>query len=117
SEAERQRIDRQRAFSIVEFSRVYGLGRTKVYEELKSGRLRGRKIGKRTIIAEDDAEDWLRRLPLITTEPVSCGELWVPGAPPVLIVPCPTCGATPCHNPTFCAACCAADRRAAQARR
>jgi len=71
SEAEQQRRARQRAFSIVEFSRVYGLGRTKVYEELKSGRLRGRKIGKRTIIAEDDAEDWLRRLPLITTELVS----------------------------------------------
>jgi hypothetical protein len=37
--------------------------------------------------------------------------------PPVLIVPCPTCGATPCDNPTFCAACSAADRRTAQARR
>jgi excisionase family DNA binding protein len=71
SEAERQRRARQRAFSIVEFSRVYGLGRTKVYEELKSGRLRGRKIGQRTLIAEDDAEDWLRRLPVITAEPVS----------------------------------------------
>ena len=35
----------------------------------------------------------------------------------VLIVTCPTCGATPCHNPTFCAACSAADRRAAEARR
>ena len=38
--------------------------RRDLYEELKSGRLRGRKIGKRTIITEDDAEDWLRRLPL-----------------------------------------------------
>jgi hypothetical protein len=34
----------------------------------------------------------------------------------VLIVTCLTCGATPCHNPTFCAACRAADRRAAEAR-
>jgi excisionase family DNA binding protein len=62
SEAERQA--RQRAFSIQEFSQVYGAGRTKVYEELKSGRLRGRKVGRRTIISEDDAEDWLRRLPV-----------------------------------------------------
>jgi hypothetical protein len=38
-------------------------------------------------------------------------------APPVLIVTCLTCGATPCDNPTFCAACRAADRRAADARR
>ena len=49
--------------SIAEFCERYGLGRTKAYEELKCGRLRGRKIGKRTIITEDDAEDWLRDLP------------------------------------------------------
>ena len=47
------------------FCEQYGLGRTKTYEELKSGRLRARKIGKRTIISEDDAEDWLLRLPVI----------------------------------------------------
>jgi hypothetical protein len=52
--------------SIAEFCHRYGPGRTKAYEELKSGRLRGRKIGKRTIITEDDAEDWLVRLPVIT---------------------------------------------------
>jgi excisionase family DNA binding protein len=63
SEKERQRPGRQRALSIREFSAIYNVGRTKTYEELKSGRLRARKIGKRTIIAEDDAEDWLRRLP------------------------------------------------------
>jgi len=38
-------------------------------------------------------------------------------ARPVLIVTCPTCGAAPCDNLTFCAACRAADRRAADARR
>jgi excisionase family DNA binding protein len=51
--------------SIAEFCEQYGPGRTKTYEELKSGRLRARKIGKRTIITEDDAEDWLLRLPAI----------------------------------------------------
>jgi hypothetical protein len=35
------------------------------YEEIKSGRLRARKIGKRTIIIVEDAEDWLRALPVI----------------------------------------------------
>ena len=63
SVAELQR--RARAMSIREFCDRYGPGRTKTYEELRSGRLRGRKIGKRTIIAEDDAEDWLRSLPII----------------------------------------------------
>ena len=64
-EAERQRRGLQRAMSIDEFCSRYGPGRTKVYQELKSGRLRARKIGTRTVIAEDDAEDWLRRLPVI----------------------------------------------------
>jgi hypothetical protein len=66
SDAEQRWSARQRAMSIAEFCHRYGPGRTKAYEELKSGRLRGRKIGKRTIITEDDAEDWLVRLPVIT---------------------------------------------------
>ena len=65
SHARMQPPTRQRAMSVSQFCGDYCVGRTKAYEELKSGRLRGRKVGKRTIITEDDAEDWLRRLPLI----------------------------------------------------
>lgn len=65
SEKERQRRARQRAFSVRQISEIYSIGRTKIYEELKSGRLRARKIGKHTVILEEDAEDWLRRLPVI----------------------------------------------------
>jgi excisionase family DNA binding protein len=65
SEAEQIRRDRQRALSVAEFSERYGIGRTKVYEELNKKRLRGRKAGRRTVITEDDAEDWLRRLPVM----------------------------------------------------
>lgn len=53
----------KRAFFITEFCRRYGVGRTRAFDELKAGRLRGRKIGRRTIITEDDAETWLRNLP------------------------------------------------------
>jgi excisionase family DNA binding protein len=49
--------------SIEQFYRRYGIGRTKTYEEIRDGRLRAHKVGKRTIIIEDDAEDWLGRLP------------------------------------------------------
>ena len=69
TDRERQRRDRQRAMSIAEFGEQYGLGRTKTYAELKSGRLRGRKIGKRTVIAVDDAEDWLQCLPIMRGAP------------------------------------------------
>jgi excisionase family DNA binding protein len=65
SAAEQTRRARQRAMSIAEFCQRYGLGRTTAYEEIKTGRLRGRKVRKRTLIAEDDAEDWLRQLPTI----------------------------------------------------
>ena len=60
---EQQRRARQRAMSLAEFCGSYGPSRTKTYEEIKSGRLRAVKCGKRTLITEDDAEAWLRSLP------------------------------------------------------
>jgi len=63
------RSARQRTLSIGEFSQRYGVGRTTTYEEIKSGRLRARKIGKRTIISVDDAEEWLRHLPVVGGAP------------------------------------------------
>jgi hypothetical protein len=65
SDREQLRQSHQRAMSIARFSEDYAIGRTKAYEELKSGRLRGLKIGKRTIISQDDAEVWLRQLPAL----------------------------------------------------
>ena len=65
SDTEQQWQLPQRAISFPQFCARYGPGRTKAYEELKSGRLRGRKVGKRTIIAEDDAEDWRGACPVI----------------------------------------------------
>lgn len=65
SERGRRAQQIQRCMSIDQFCLACGPGRTRAYEELKSGRLRGRKIGKRTIITEDDAEDWLHSLPVI----------------------------------------------------
>jgi hypothetical protein len=65
SDRQQQRRGQQGAMSIARFSEDYAIGRTKAYEELKSGRLRGLKIGKRTIISQDDAEAWLRQLPVM----------------------------------------------------
>jgi excisionase family DNA binding protein len=65
SEAERQRRARQRAMSVAQFCQNYGTGRTTAYQEIKAGRLRARKCGKRTIISEDDAENWLGSLPFV----------------------------------------------------
>jgi len=67
SDAERQRRAGQSARSIGEFCQRYGPGRTTTYQEIQAGRLRARKVGRRTIITEDDAEEWLQRLPVVPT--------------------------------------------------
>jgi hypothetical protein len=67
SERERQRSASQRA-SLREFCSIYSLGRTHAYAEIRSGRLRARKLGRRTLVAVDDAEDWLGRLPALHEE-------------------------------------------------
>ncbi|HZZ22830.1 MAG TPA: helix-turn-helix domain-containing protein [Roseiarcus sp.] len=51
--------------SVHDFCQRYRIGRTKTYEEINAGRLKARKAGRRTIIAEADAEDWLSRLPAL----------------------------------------------------
>ncbi|HEY5126774.1 MAG TPA: helix-turn-helix domain-containing protein [Bradyrhizobium sp.] len=53
--------------SVAEFCERYGPGRTTAYQEIQAGRLRARKVGRRTIITEDDAEEWLQQLPVVPT--------------------------------------------------
>jgi excisionase family DNA binding protein len=53
----------KRALSIAEFCDRYGIRRTKTYEEIKAGRLRIVKAGRRSLIKETDAEAWLAALP------------------------------------------------------
>ena len=53
----------KRAYSVDEFCQRYGVGRTTAYEEIKAGRLRVAKVGKRTLVTADAAELWLRNLP------------------------------------------------------
>jgi excisionase family DNA binding protein len=54
---------RKRAFSIAEFCERYGIGRTSAYQEIRKGRLRVVKVGKRSLVTEDSAEEWLQNLP------------------------------------------------------
>jgi hypothetical protein len=51
----------RRAWRIKDFCHAFGLGRTSVYSELKSGRLLAAKCGKVTLIV--NAEEWLATLP------------------------------------------------------
>jgi excisionase family DNA binding protein len=60
-----------RAFSIHEFCPYYGIGRTTAYAEIAAGRLRRRKVGKRSLISKDDAEAWLQGLRSISPFPTA----------------------------------------------
>jgi len=45
--------------SIEEVCEATGLGKTKIYEAIRSGELRAKKWGKRTVIFKSDLEDFL----------------------------------------------------------
>jgi excisionase family DNA binding protein len=55
---------RRLAHSIADVTKIVGLGRSFIYEEIKAGHLRIRKAGRRSLIFEDDLRAWLQRLPL-----------------------------------------------------
>jgi hypothetical protein len=52
------------AMTVSEFCRWACLGRTKMYAEVKAGRIKLRKIGAKTVILRSDAEAWLHSLPI-----------------------------------------------------
>jgi excisionase family DNA binding protein len=48
--------------SIAEFCAATTLGRTKVYAEIKQGRLKIVKCGRRSLIPVEELKAWLKRL-------------------------------------------------------
>ena len=56
------KIDKK-VMTIGEFSEVYSVGRTMVYELLKTGQLEALKSGGKTVITTEAAEKWLASLP------------------------------------------------------
>jgi excisionase family DNA binding protein len=56
------------ALSIKEFSRRNGIGRTTVYKEIKEGRLRTKKVGRRRLISCEEERRWFAQDVLIHGE-------------------------------------------------
>ena len=48
-------------WSVDDFCRAYGIGRTLVYEEIKRGELKIIKVGNRTLIPDSEARAWQER--------------------------------------------------------
>jgi excisionase family DNA binding protein len=55
----------QLAYSILEACEAARIGRTNLYEVIRSGQLRVVKHGKRTLILADDLRAWLGSLPAV----------------------------------------------------
>jgi excisionase family DNA binding protein len=55
------------ALGIIEAARAAGVGRSTIFEEIKAGRLKARKAGRRTLILCDDLAAWLASLPRRTS--------------------------------------------------
>ena len=53
----------QIALSILDAAKAAGVGRTTIAAALKTGRLRARKCGARTLITEQELEAWVASLP------------------------------------------------------
>ena len=53
----------RRAHTIAETCALTGLGRDTVYAAIRSGRLLARKIGRRTLVTDDDLRQFLAGLP------------------------------------------------------
>jgi hypothetical protein len=51
------------AFSPDDAAHISSVSRTRIYAEIKSGRLVARKAGKQTVITADDLKSWLNALP------------------------------------------------------
>jgi hypothetical protein len=51
------------AYPIDDLADAIGIGRSKLYAEIRAGRLKAKKIGSRTIITTPAARDYLDALP------------------------------------------------------
>jgi hypothetical protein len=51
------------AYTIDELRDASCVCRSKIYSEIKSGHLKARKLGKRTLVLHSDAMDWLQSFP------------------------------------------------------
>lgn len=59
AEAARRFAESLRTYTIPQFVAFYGVGRTRVFEEINSGRLKTYKVGRRRYISATAAAQWL----------------------------------------------------------
>lgn len=53
------------SYGIADAVKASGVGRSFLYEQIKAGKLKARKLGRRTLILATDLQSWLAALPTI----------------------------------------------------
>lgn len=56
------------AYPVTDAMQVAGVGKTTIFEAIKNGDLRARKLGKKTLILAVDLNAWLESLPVRETK-------------------------------------------------
>lgn len=59
------------SYSVAEALEVTGLGRNAFYDEIRSGHLVAKKVGRRTIVTARSIEQWLESMPDLQLGPKS----------------------------------------------
>lgn len=52
----------RKAYTISHMCKVYSTSRSKIYEQIKQGKLKVTKLGRKTLIDVQDAEAWFESL-------------------------------------------------------
>ena len=65
---------RKLAYSIAELTRISGVGRSFLYEEIKAGRLIVTKAGRRSLLLHGDVVAWLTSLPKTSATSADSGK-------------------------------------------
>jgi excisionase family DNA binding protein len=69
-------VSSREAFAVREFCDRYGICRATFYDEVKRGRIKARKLGKKTLVLKSDAEAWAASLPELRIIGVRANREW-----------------------------------------
>jgi excisionase family DNA binding protein len=58
-------LSSREAFAVNEFCARYGICRETFYSEVRRGRLRALKLGKKTLVLRADADAWVATMPAL----------------------------------------------------